>query len=72
MLLVSYWTCAGGSGRPLNFTLSWQLVAPREVQEQMDALLDSLFAQRALGPLWIVGRSGVTVTHFNFRFVARR
>jgi len=47
-------------------------VAPREVQEQMDALLDSLFARRALGLLWIVGRSGVTVTHFNFRFVARR
>jgi len=41
-------------------------VAPHEVQEQMDALLDSLCAQRAPGPRWIVGRSKVTVTHFKF------
>jgi hypothetical protein len=46
-------------------------VAPHEVQEQMDALLDSLCAQRASGPRWIVGRSRV-ITHFNFTFVARR
>jgi hypothetical protein len=58
--------------RPLNLIVKWQLVAPREVQEQMEALLDSLCAQRALGPLWIVGRSRVTVTHFTFTFVARR
>jgi len=47
-------------------------VAPREVQGQMNALLDSLFAQRAVGPLWIVGRARVIVTRFNFTFVARR
>jgi hypothetical protein len=61
----------GGSGRPLNLIVRWQLVAPHEVQEQMDALLDSLCAQRASGPRWIVGRSRV-ITHFNFTFVARR
>ena len=47
-------------------------MAPREVQEQMNALLDSLFAQRAVGSLWIVGRARVTVTRFNLTFVARR
>ena len=31
-----------------------------------------LCAQRAVGPLWVVGRSRVTVTRFNFTFVARR
>ena len=60
---------ASASGR---FIVRWQLVAPREVQEQMNALLDSLCAQRAVGPLWIVGRSRVTVTRFSFTFVARR
>ena len=64
--------CSGGIVRPLTFTVRWQLVAPREVQEQMDALLDSLCAQRALGPLWIVRRSRVTVTQFNFTFVVAR
>jgi hypothetical protein len=55
-----------------ELTVKRQLVAPCEVQEQMDVPLDSLCAQRALGPPWIVGCSRVTVTHFNFPFVARR
>jgi hypothetical protein len=55
-----------------NHRLEPAVTVPREIQEQMDALLDSLCAQRALGPPWIVGRCGATVTHFNFTFVARR
>jgi hypothetical protein len=47
-------------------------VVPREVQEHRDALLDSLCAESTFGFVWIVGRSGVTVTHFNFTFVARQ
>jgi hypothetical protein len=66
-------TLARSNPRDILRDPSWRLsVAPREVQEQMDALLDSLCARRALGPLWIVGRSRVTVTHCNFTFVARR
>jgi hypothetical protein len=58
--LASHWTRtrpdgAGGDARTVlggrsTSPFRWQLLAPREVQEQMDALLDSPCAQRALGP----------------------
>jgi len=42
---------AGASVRPLNFTVRRQVMTPREFQDRMDTLLDSLCAARALGPL---------------------
>ena len=41
-------------GRPLNFTVRRQTVTPREFQDQMAALLDSLCARRALDPLRVL------------------
>jgi hypothetical protein len=37
--------------RPLNFTVRRQAMTPREFQDRMDTLLDSLCAARALDPL---------------------
>ena len=40
-----------GGGRLVNFTVRRQTMTPREFQDRMDALLDSLCAARALKPL---------------------
>jgi hypothetical protein len=42
---------SGASVWPLNFTVRRQAMTPREFQERMDTLLDSLCAARALSPL---------------------
>ena len=41
----------GAPGRPFNFTVRRQTVTPREFQDGMNALLDSLCERRALDPL---------------------